>query len=113
MRHQLILGYPHDEAAAFLGGVSGNAGLFSNANDLAKFLQMMLDEGTYGRYRYFEPSTVRFFTSTRSRLSRRMLGYDANEPNPAKVQPVSPRASLHTYGHTGFTGTCFLSLIHI
>lgn len=107
LRHQLILGYPHDEAAAFLGGVSGNAGLFSNANDLAKFLQMMLDEGTYGRHRYFEPSTVRFFTSTRSRLSRRMLGYDANEPNQAKVQPVSPRASLHTYGHTGFTGTCF------
>lgn len=107
LRHQLILGYPHDEAAAFLGGVSGNAGLFSNANDLAKFLQMMLDEGTYGRHRYFEPSTVRFFTSTRSRLSRRMLGYDANEPDPAKIHPMSSYASLRTYGHTGFTGTCF------
>ncbi len=107
LRHQLIHGYPHDEAAAFLGGVSGNAGVFSNANDLAKYLQMLLDGGAYGDQRYFEPSTIRFFTSTRSRLSRRMLGFDAYEPNASRTQTVSHYCSPRTYGHTGFTGTCF------
>ena len=48
VRRQLLRGYVHDEAAAFQGGVSGNAGLFSNANDLAKVLQLMLNQGTYG-----------------------------------------------------------------
>ena len=107
LRHQLVHGYPHDEAAAFLGGVSGNAGLFSSANDLAKLLQMMLEQGTYGGHRFYEPATLRYFTGTRSKLSRRMLGYDAYEPNPARSQPVCPSASPATYGHIGFTGTCF------
>ncbi len=107
LRHQLLCGYPHDEAAAFLGGATGNAGVFSNANDLAKLLQMYLSQGTYGGHRYFEAATVRFFSSSRSKLSRRMLGFDAYEPNPKKTQPVCESASPATYGHVGFTGTCF------
>ncbi len=107
LRRQLLHGHPHDEAAAFLGGATGNAGVFSNANDLAKVLQMFLEQGTYGGRRYFEASTVRFFSSSRSRLSRRMLGFDAYETNPLKKQPVCESASPWTYGHSGFTGTCF------
>ena len=107
LRKQLLCGYTHDEAAAFLGGAAGNAGVFSNANDLAKVLQMYLEQGTYGGHRYFEAKTLRFFTSTRSKLSRRMLGFDAYEPNPQKKQPVCEKASIWTYGHVGFTGTCF------
>lgn len=107
LRHQQLCGHTHDEAAAFLGGAAGNAGVFSNANDLAKVLQMYLEQGTYGGRRYYEASTLRFFTGTRSRLSRRMLGFDAYEPNPLKRQPVCEKASVWTYGHVGFTGTCF------
>ena len=53
LRRQLLRGYVHDEAAAFQGGVSGNAGLFSNADDLAKVLQLYLNLGSYGGLRYF------------------------------------------------------------
>lgn len=60
VRRQLLRGYVHDEAAAFQGGVSGNAGLFSNANDLAKVLQLMLNQGTYGGERYLSLETSRF-----------------------------------------------------
>lgn len=107
LRKQLLCGYTHDEAAAFLGGAAGNAGVFSTANDLAKLLQMYLEQGTYGGHRYVEASTLRFFTSTRSKLSRRMLGFDAYDPKPNKRQPVCEKASVWTYGHIGFTGTCF------
>lgn len=107
LRKQILCGYPHDEAAAFMGGVAGNAGLFSNANDLAKYLQLLLELGTYGQIRYWEPSTVRYFTSHRSALSRRMLGFDAAETDKNKVNPVCAQASKQTYGHVGFTGTCF------
>ena len=61
VRRQVIRGYVHDEAAAFQGGVSGNAGLFSNANDLAKVLQMMLDWGVYGGERYLSLETCRLY----------------------------------------------------
>ena len=66
-------GYLHDEAAAFSRGVSGNAGLFSNANDLAKVLQVMLNQGTYGGERYLSLETSRLFTKARARLCRRGL----------------------------------------
>ncbi|GHT55833.1 beta-N-acetylglucosaminidase [Bacteroidia bacterium] len=106
-RKQLITGYPHDEAAAVMGGVSGNAGLFSNANDLAKILQMWLNGGEYGEERYLSKETVNLFTRTKSTHSRRGLGFDKpDRENPAK-SPVSLSASARTYGHTGFTGTCF------
>ena len=107
LRKQLLRGYVHDEAAAFLGGVAGNAGLFSSASDLVKVLQLFLDEGTYGSVRFFEPSTLRYFTSKRSSLSRRLLGFDGAETNKNKIQQVAPSASRKTYGHIGFTGTCF------
>lgn len=105
-RKQLLIGYPHDESAAVMGGVSGNAGLFSNANDLAKILQMLLYRGEYGGEKYLSKETVNLFTKTKSTHSRRGLGFDKPDmKNPGKITSLSAPAS--TYGHTGFTGTCF------
>ncbi|SHE75603.1 glycoside hydrolase family 3 N-terminal domain-containing protein [Dysgonomonas macrotermitis] len=107
LRKQLLQGYVHDEGAAFLGGISGNAGLFSNANDLAKLFQMWLDGGTYGDERYLSKETVRLFTMTKSPNSRRGLGFDKPDMQSSKSSPTSPSAPASVYGHTGFTGTCF------
>ena len=106
VRHQLIRGYVHDEAAAFQGGVSGNAGLFSNANDLAKILQLYLNDGTYGGEQLLSPETVRLFTQTKSPTCRRGLGFDKPATG-GKASPCGTLAPPSVYGHTGFTGTCF------
>jgi len=107
LRKQLIQGYVHDEGAAFMGGVSGNAGLFSNANDLAKLYQMWLNGGVYGGERYLSERTCRLFTKTKSSTSRRGLGFDKPETRTNKSGPTSFSTPASTYGHTGFTGTCF------
>ena len=106
VRHQLIRGYVHDEAAAFQGGVSGNAGLFSNANDLAKILQIYLNGGNYGHQQLLSEETVRLFTQTKSPTSRRGLGFDKPAMG-SKASPCGKMAPASVYGHTGFTGTCF------
>lgn len=104
-RRSLLIGVVHDQGAAMMGGVSGHAGLFSTANDLAKVGQMLLQEGTYGGYRYYKPETVRMFTQRTFDTSRRGLGWD--KPTPSDPSgPTSLYASPKTFGHTGFTGTC-------
>lgn len=105
-RKGLIHGYVHDPMAAKLGGVSGNAGLFASANDLAILYQMILNRGTYGGNRYFKPETIDLFTSKQSKISRRGLGFDRVDTTSTLGYP-SKLASPKTYGHTGFTGTCF------
>ena len=105
-RNQLLIGYPHDEAAAVFGGVSGNAGLFSNANDLAKILQMLLNNGTYGGEKFLKKETVQLFVSSQSSISRRVLGFDRPDPDPKKSYTCEI-APASTFGHVGFTGTCF------
>jgi beta-N-acetylhexosaminidase len=103
-RKKMIIGTVHDERAAMMGGVSGHAGLFSNAIDLAKLGQMLLQEGYYGGYQYYKPETVRFF-STKIYKGRRAIGWD----RPVQSEwnsPTSLMASPLTFGHTGFTGTC-------
>lgn len=107
LRNQVVQGYVHDEAAAFMGGISGNAGLFSNANDLAKLFQMWLNGGTYGDEQYLDLKTVMLFTKGKSARSRRGYGFDKPEPALNRSSPTSPSTPLSTYGHTGFTGTCF------
>jgi CubicO group peptidase (beta-lactamase class C family) len=104
-RHTLIDGYVHDQGAALAGGVAGHAGLFSTTNDLAILFQMILNGGTYGGTSYFKPATIQMFTSKYSDVSRRGLGFDRWDPDPANRYP-SELASPQTYGHTGFTGTC-------
>jgi len=107
LRNQVLIGYPDDEAAAVMGGISGNAGLFSNANDMAKILQMFLNSGEYGGERYLSRETVQTFTQTKSSISRRGLGFDKPEPLHPQNSPTGTSAPASTYGHTGFTGTCF------
>lgn len=108
-RKELLQGYVHDEMAAVLGGVSGNAGLFSNANDLAKVMQMYLQKGYYGGKQYIKTETVEEFTKVQFPGSdnRRALGFDKPNPGIAGKQNKFPAAdaSPESYGHTGFTGT--------
>ncbi len=104
-RHQLLDGYVHDQGAAMVGGVSGHAGLFASANDMAILFQMMLNGGTYGGIQYLKPETVAKFTAKHSNVSRRGLGFDRWDPELSKHYPAQ-NASPETYGHTGYTGTC-------
>jgi CubicO group peptidase (beta-lactamase class C family) len=104
-RHTLIDGYVHDQGAAMVGGVSGHAGLFATANDLAILYQMLLNGGTYGGTQYFKPETIAQFTARQSNVSRRGLGFDRWDPDPGNRYP-SELASPETYGHTGYTGIC-------
>ena len=107
-RKQVVWGYVHDQGAALMGGVAGHAGLFSNSNDLAKICQMLLWEGEYGGVKYFSHSTVNTFTSCQfCPKNRRGLGFDKPEPDSKKESPVSKEVSLKTFGHQGFTGTCY------
>ncbi|HKH63340.1 MAG TPA: glycoside hydrolase family 3 N-terminal domain-containing protein [Flavitalea sp.] len=108
-RKQLIQGDVHDPGAAMFGGVAGHAGLFSNARDLAILSQLMLNEGMIKGIRFFKPETVRYFTAYNSAISRRGLGFDKPEKdNYLRPEPYpAVSASPETYGHTGFTGTCW------
>ncbi len=106
-RKQLLQGYVHDPGAAMLGGIAGHAGLFSNANDLAKMMQMYLNGGIYGGERFLSDSVIKKFTSSvpGTNGNRRGLGFDKPEPDMKKNGPSSKLASPLSYGHTGFTGT--------
>lgn len=104
-RRELLAGTVHDEGAAMLGGVAGHAGNFSNASDLLKLGQMLLQKGYYGGYQYYKPETVDYFTAKQFDTSRRGLGWDKPVQSDW-VSPASILASPKTFGHTGFTGTC-------
>ena len=106
LRKQLLQGYVHDEAAAFQGGVSGNAGLFSNATEVAKVYQMLLNGGELDGKRYLSESTCQLFTTSKSRISRRGLGFDKPDMVNKAKSPCADDAPATVYGHTGFTGTC-------
>ncbi len=105
-RDQLIHGDVHDPGAAMFGGIGGHAGLFSNANDLAKIMQLFLNEGKYGDERYLNADIVREFTKTQypANANRRAIGFD----KPAKHGTPGPTCdciSFDSFGHSGFTGT--------
>ena len=107
-RMELIHGTVHDEGAALMRGVSGNAGLFSNAADLAKVWQMFLNDGVYNGRRYLEAATINHFTSVQypNNANHRGLGFDKihSEYNP-ELSHYAPSASIRSYGHYGYTGT--------
>lgn len=106
LRKTTLQGFVHDESAAFQGGVSGNAGLFSTAGEVARIYQMLLNGGELDGKRYLSKETCRLFTTTVARNCRRGLGFDKPDmQNPAK-SPCAPSAPASVYGHTGFTGTC-------
>jgi len=104
-RYQLIRGYVHDQGAAMMGGVGGHAGVFSNANDLAKMLQMYLQGGYYGGVRYLKESTLKEFTKCQfcKNDNRRGAGFDKRQLS--GPGPACDCVSYTSFGHTGFTGT--------
>ncbi|TRX49823.1 serine hydrolase [Fulvivirga sp. M361] len=103
-RNTLVYGLVHDQGAALFGGVAGHAGLFSNATDLAKLMQMHLQGGKYGGQRFLLSGTLGTFTAQQYESNRRGMGWD--KPAIAQWQgPTSRYASGKTFGHTGFTGT--------
>ncbi|MEZ0608400.1 glycoside hydrolase family 3 N-terminal domain-containing protein [Fibrella sp. WM1] len=103
-RNQLLVGTVHDQMAAVQGGISGHAGLFGNAHDIAKLLQMNLQRGLYGGTRILQPLTVPYFTQTISNRSHRALGWDKPNAESNTSSYLAPQASAQSFGHTGFTG---------
>ena len=115
-RKHLIQGFVHDQGAALMAGVGGHAGLFSNALDLAKMMQMDLNGGEYGGSNYLKESTLdafnrRYFeekisyNGVDSIRNRRVLGWDKPVFKGERGGPTSNLVSQQTFGHTGFTGT--------
>jgi beta-N-acetylhexosaminidase len=102
-RKSVVQGTVHDENAAFIGGVSGNAGLFSTASDLAVYMQMLFNKGLYAGRRYLTERTIAEFIEKRAPGQERWLGWDMRAPHGSSAGAFFSPAS---FGHTGFTGTC-------
>jgi len=107
LRHTYLRGTVHDETAAWSGGIEGNAGLFGTAEALFPLCQMMLDEGRIGERQAIKPSTIKNFTTSKSKVSRRGLGFDKPETDPKKISPCFEGCDPSVFGHTGYTGPCF------
>lgn len=106
LRNDRVQGYVQDPDAALLGGVSGNAGLFSSARDVAEICQLILNGGVLNGRRYLSEACCSLFTTTTSALKRRWLGFDRSIPSNPTHSPCSPSTPASVYGHTGYTGTC-------
>ncbi len=106
-RRQLLQGHVHDMGAAMLGGVSGNAGLFGSANDLAKLMQMYINGGVYGQRRYIQEATLKLYTSCYNCEEENHRGFGFNKPVfwEDDAGPACNSASPQSFGHSGFTGT--------
>lgn len=110
-RHALVKSWVHDENASLLGGISGNAGLFGTAEDLAKLMYMYQSMGTYAGKRFISENTLKEFTSVQfpENDNKRGLGFDKPllgnaEFDISKASPA-PEVSPESFGHGGFTGT--------
>ena len=105
-RRQLLHGTVHDEGAALLGGISGHAGLFGDANDVAKLAQTYAWGGRYGGQQLFDKAVLAEWTSCQfCPDNRRGLAFD--RPVAIPTMNSAKSASSRSYGHTGFTGTYF------
>jgi len=110
-RKVLIQGFVHDESAAVLGGISGNAGLFGTINDAAKLMQMYLNYGLYGGDRYLSEATMKDWTRRHFEKLDNRRGYGFDKPYPhnnlrsfGNAYPA-PLVSDASFGHSGYTGT--------
>jgi CubicO group peptidase (beta-lactamase class C family) len=101
----VIQGTVHDMGAAMQGGEGGHAGLFSNANDVAKIMQTFIQGGAYGNQRYFSPETIKTFNQCYfcSEGNRRGVGFD--KPQLEGEGSTCGCVSMNSFGHSGFTGT--------
>ncbi len=104
-RHQLLQGYVNDLSAALEGGISGHAGVFSNAMDVAKIMELYLQKGNYGNQQYFSEKTFEDFNTCYfcAAGNRRGVGFD--KPQLGAEGPTCGCASMTSFGHTGYTGT--------
>ena len=104
-RRQLLKGYVNDLSAALEGGVSGHAGVFSNAMDVAKIMELYLQKGNYGNQQYFSEKTFEDFNTCYFCAvgNRRGVGFD--KPQLGSEGPTCGCASMTSFGHTGYTGT--------
>ena len=110
-RHTLTQGWVHDENASLLGGVSGNAGLFGTADDLAIIMQMFAQKGLYAGKQYISKKTMEEFTQVQypENENRRGIGFDKpylnNDHFTLANSYPAPEVSATSFGHSGFTGT--------
>ena len=110
-RQELLQGYVHDETAALMGGISGNAGLFGNAGDVAKVMQLYLQNGEYGNERFISAETVKNWTSSHFQKTNNRRGFGFDKPgiqtniHTGKERYPSMVVSEQSYGHSGYTGT--------
>jgi beta-N-acetylhexosaminidase len=110
-RHEQLQGFVHDETAAMMGGISGNAGLFGSAGDVAKVMQLYLQDGKYGDEQFISPGTLQNWTSSHrgKTINRRGYGFDKpgiqNSRYKGKSRYPSTVVSEESYGHSGYTGT--------
>lgn len=105
--NKVLRGTVHDPTAQRMGGVAGHAGVFTTASDVARYLRMLLNEGELDGVHFLKPETVKLMTSVQSPEAvpaRRGLGWDIDSDYSRPRGSVFP---LGSYGHTGFTGTCF------
>jgi CubicO group peptidase (beta-lactamase class C family) len=96
-------GRVHDPISRRLGGIAGNAGLFSTAHDMARFAAMLANGGALGEARVLRASTIRMFTQRQPGTGTRALGWDT--PGQPGTGAFGARVSDRSFGHTGFTGT--------
>ena len=104
-RRQLLHGYVDDEGAALLGGISGHAGLFGSANDVAQLAQAYAWGGRYGGQQVFSKDILADWTRPQFAGNRRALAFD--RPASPAAGNTAPGASAGSFGHSGFTGTYF------
>ncbi len=105
-RQQQLHGYVHDEGAALMGGISGHAGLFGNANDVTKVMQLYLQQGNYGSKSYFRPEVVKQFTSYQFAEEQNRRGLIFDKPDFGKnTRNLPTMSSSNAFGHSGYTGT--------
>jgi CubicO group peptidase (beta-lactamase class C family) len=99
-----MIGEVHDPRAYLLGGVAGHAGLFSTADDLARYVRMLLHAGELDGKRVLSAATVRLMTTPRAVPGgQRAYGWDVDTPYSSNRGDLFPRG--RSFGHTGFTGT--------
>ena len=105
-RFKLVHGDVHDMGAAMQGGIGGHAGVFSNANDIAKIMQMYLQKGYYGGQRYLKPETIQKFNLRyyANEGVRKGVGFDKPQLD-ENVKSTCGCVSQSSFGHSGFTGT--------
>jgi len=105
-RYQIIQGNVHDMGAAMQGGIGGHAGLFSNANDVAKIMQMYLQQGSYGGERYLKPETIDKFNHQYYAKDQVRKGVGFDKPQIKESEKATCGCvSSQSFGHSGFTGT--------